>query len=56
MANTELNKEKLIKYWIDSSDDDFKMSFKKQCTIEFTSMWIDKIKNTCIWIKALISK
>ncbi len=31
-----------------------KMSFKKHCTPEFTSEWIEKLKEVRIWIKILI--
>lgn len=34
--------------------DDYKMSFKKQCTTEFTVEWIDKLKELRSWIKTLI--
>lgn len=39
---------------INARYDDYKMSFKKQCTLEFTSEWIDKIKELRPWIKTLI--
>ncbi len=54
MDNKIIDKEKLIKYWIDSSDDDYKMSFKKRCTPEFTAEWIDILKEQRKWIKKLI--
>jgi len=39
---------------INTRYDDYKMSFKKQCTHEFTSEWIDKLKELRPWIKTLI--
>jgi hypothetical protein len=56
MENKDLNTVKLVKYWIESSDDDYKMSFKQQCTPEFTSDWIHKLKELRQWIKKLISQ
>lgn len=39
---------------INARYDDYKMSFKKQCTTEFTTEWIDKLKELRPWIKTLI--
>jgi HEPN domain-containing protein len=39
---------------INARYDNYKMSFKKQCTLEFTSEWIDKLKELRLWIKTLI--
>ncbi len=39
---------------INARYDDYKMSFKKQCTNEFTAEWIDKLKELRPWIKTLI--
>ncbi|NCD42257.1 MAG: HEPN domain-containing protein [Bacteroidia bacterium] len=39
---------------INARYDDYKMSFKKQCTPEFTVEWIDKLKELRPWIKTLI--
>ncbi len=39
---------------INARYDDYKMSFKKHCTPEFTSKWIEKLKELRIWIKTLI--
>jgi HEPN domain-containing protein len=41
---------------INTRYDDYKMSFKKQCTPEFTADWIDKLKELRPWIKGLISQ
>ena len=34
--------------------DDYKMSFQKMCTPDYTTFWIEQIKNQRLWIKALI--
>ena len=39
---------------ISSRYDDYRMSFKKKCTLEFTSKWIAKLKETRQWITELI--
>jgi len=39
---------------INARYDDYKMSFKKQCTPEYTAEWIDKLKELRLWIKVLI--
>ena len=36
--------------------DDYKMSFKRKCTPDFTLEWIDKIKDLRIWIRELINQ
>lgn len=36
--------------------DDYKMSFKKQCTLDFTIEWIDRLKELRRWIKQLINQ
>jgi len=41
---------------INARYDDYKMSFKKQCTPEFTEEWIDKLKELRPWIKSLIQQ
>jgi HEPN domain-containing protein len=54
---TDDKKEQLLTitvFNINTRYDDFKMSFKKQCTIEFTSEWINKLNELRQWIKALI--
>ena len=39
---------------INARYDNYKMSFKKQCTTEYTVEWIDKLKELRLWIKTLI--
>lgn len=51
---TDAMKEQLITitaFNINARYDDYKMSFKKQCTPEYTSVWIDNLKNLRAWIK-----
>ena len=52
-------KEKLVTitaFNINARYDDYKMSFKKQCTPEFTKEWFDKLKEVRTWIKTLIQQ
>lgn len=39
---------------INARYDDYKMGFKKLCTTEFTTEWIDTLKKLRTWIKTLI--
>ncbi|MFP4604394.1 MAG: HEPN domain-containing protein [Bacteroidales bacterium] len=39
---------------INARYDDYKMSFKKKCTTEFTEEWVEKLKELRLWIKTLI--
>jgi len=39
---------------INARYDDYKMSFQKKCTPEFTTIWIKQLKDKRLWIKALI--
>lgn len=39
---------------INTRYDDYKMSFQKKCTPEFTAQWITKLKEKRLWIKELI--
>lgn len=36
--------------------DDFKQSFYRKCTKEYTSIWIEKITNKRIWIRSQLLK
>jgi HEPN domain-containing protein len=56
---TDDKKEQLVTitaFNINARYDDYKMSFKKQCTNEFTEKWIDKLKKLRPWIKTLIQQ
>lgn len=39
---------------INARYDDYKMSFQKKCTPEYTAQWIKKLKEKRLWIKKLI--
>lgn len=39
---------------INARYDDYKMSFQKKCTPEYTDTWVDKLKEKRLWIKELI--
>jgi HEPN domain-containing protein len=39
---------------INARYDDYKMSFQRKCTPEFTSAWIENLKIYRLWIKKLI--
>jgi HEPN domain-containing protein len=41
---------------INARYDDYKMSFQKTCTPEFSSNWIEKLKTYRLWIKELIEQ
>ncbi len=41
---------------INARYDDYKMSFKKKCTTEFTEEWIEKLKELRPWIKTSIQQ
>jgi HEPN domain-containing protein len=41
---------------INARYDDYKMSFQKKCTPEYSSKWISELKNNRLWIKELISQ
>lgn len=56
---TEDKKEQLVTitaFNINARYDDYKLSFKKLCTIEFTIEWIDKLKALRQWIKTSIQQ
>lgn len=61
-AEMDLNDEQKVflitvtAFNINGRYDDYKMTFQKQCTPEFSSFWIEKIKTHRIWIKELILK
>lgn len=56
---TDVIKKQLVTitaFNINARYDDYKMSFKKQCTPDFTEEWIDKLKELRPWIKTLIQQ
>ena len=61
-SGVELTEEKKLflvsvtAFNINGRYDDYKMSFQKTCTLEFTSMWIENLKENRLWIKELINQ
>lgn len=59
-CNLNLNEEQILffvtvtAFNINARYDDYKMSFQKTCTPEFTATWIEKLKDQRLWIKKLI--
>jgi len=56
---TEIKRSQLVTitvFNINGRYDDYKMSFKNQCTLEFTSEWIDILIEMRKWIKQLIKQ
>jgi len=39
---------------INARYDDYKLSFQKKCTLEYTTKWIYELKTQRLWIKELI--
>lgn len=39
---------------INARYDDYKMSFQQKCTLEYTAIWVENLKDNRQWIKALI--
>jgi HEPN domain-containing protein len=39
---------------INARYDDYKLSFQKKCTLEYTTKWINELKTQRLWIKKLI--
>lgn len=39
---------------INARYDDYKLSFQKKCTLEYTTKWINELKTQRLWIKELI--
>jgi len=60
LANLSLGEEKkaefaaITAFNIQARYDDYKMSFQNKCTDEFTQLWIDKLKETRLWIREQI--
>jgi len=59
-CNLELNDDQrmffvtITAFNINARYDDYKLSFQKKCTPEFTGIWIEKLKIYRTWIKKLI--
>jgi HEPN domain-containing protein len=41
---------------INARYDDYKQSFYKKCTLEYTAIWIEKIKDQGLWIRNQLLK
>jgi HEPN domain-containing protein len=61
-SNIKLSEDRKVKlatitaFNINTRYDDYKMSFHKQCTNEYTDLWIDNIKEIRKWILEQINK
>lgn len=61
-CNLELDEERRLffatvtAFNINARYDDYKMTFQKTCTPEFTALWIERLKNQRLWIKKLIEQ
>ena len=61
-CNLELNEENRLffitvtAFNINSRYDDYKMSFQKTCTPDFSADWIERIRNKRLWIKGLLEQ
>lgn len=59
-ATIELNNDNLIilesitRFNINARYDDYKQSFYRLCTDDFTTEWITKIKDCRLWIKTML--
>ncbi|MCK5103151.1 MAG: HEPN domain-containing protein [Cyclobacteriaceae bacterium] len=57
LSLTDEKKEQLVTitaFNINARYDDYKMSFKRKCTPDFTTDWFEKLKELRKWIKELI--
>ena len=60
MSNLSINEELKIElatitaFNIQARYDDYKMSFQKKCTPEFTNQWIYKLREIRLWIREQI--
>jgi len=46
--------DSITRFNINARYDDYKQSFYKLCTNNFTSQWIEKIKECRLWIKTML--
>jgi HEPN domain-containing protein len=62
LSNLELSEDQryfmatVTAYNINARYDDYKMSFQKRCTKDYTSHWIVQLKQQRQWIKGLIQQ
>jgi len=50
----QINFDSISRFNINARYDDYKQSFYALCTESFTSEWIEKIKNSRLWIKEML--
>jgi len=61
-CNLELNEENRLffvtvtAFNINARYDDYKMSFQRTCTPDFSAAWIELLKNKRLWIKGLLEQ
>ena len=61
-CNLELNEENRLffvtvtAFNINARYDDYKMSFQRTCTPDFSADWIELLKNKRLWIKGLLEQ
>jgi len=61
-CNLDLNEEQRLffatvtAFNINARYDDYKMSFQKTCTPEFSENWLEQIKTKRLWIKELVTQ
>lgn len=59
-SNLDVSEEQKVKlatitaFNINTRYDDYKMSFQKKCTPEFTNQWIENLKGIRLWIREQI--
>jgi len=59
-AGVEIDEDKKVildtvtRFNIKARYDDYKQNFYKLCTDNFTREWVDKIKDTRLWIKSML--
>jgi|SRR6056297_2066201 len=59
-ADAEIDEDKKVildtvtRFNIKARYDDYKQNFYKLCTDNFTKEWVDKIKDTRLWIKSML--
>jgi len=51
---SSIDVDRIVKHWVETSEDDYKKEFYKLCTPDFTKEWIDRIKTIRTWIKGML--
>lgn len=52
--NRKITLDTITRFNIKARYDDYKQNFYNLCTDSFTKEWIDKIKDTRLWIKSML--